>query len=119
MNPFIKPIDPASDSPRVRVMHELNERPGQTMAQLAESLDLAYSTIRSCLRTLRNEGKARQRASIIKANTRWEAGRDDAYLLQFERAAVEPAPFVAFRHPLDIAFFGPAKQKPEGEQNAQ
>lgn len=117
-NPFVKPVSPLVDSPRVRLLGELRERPGQTMAQLAEKLGVVYSTVRSSLRTLRNDGKVRQQASHKKANAKWELGRDDAYLARMGiDSTPEPTPFVAFRDELTAALFGNPKQQPEGESN--
>lgn len=114
MNPFIKPIDPIMESPRVRILAELKERPGQTMAQLAEHIGVVYSTVRSNLRTLRNEGKVRQAPSYKTANVKWFLGRDEPYLerIGYDREAA-PVEFVPFRHPLDVALFGPAKTQPQ------
>lgn len=117
MYPFIKPVSPIIETPRARLLAELKDRPGQTMTQLASRLGVVYSTVRSSLRTLRNDGEVKQMASYKTANAKWELGRDDAYLARTGIPELpDPAPFVAFRHPLDIALFGHPKKQPEGNE---
>lgn len=118
MNQYMKAVGPISH--KQVVLDAVTAHPNQSMQQIAKVTGFGYSTVRSCLRLLRAEGKVRQtQPRGGNSGATWAAGRDNVFLdNEGEAELFRPkTEFVAFRDPLHVALFGNPKQQPEGNKS--